>query len=372
MFSQLFVTMRYLLILFLLSVTHSITAQKVSYNLPQQIHKEPVRITFQKISSSSSNYYINYKVENTDDGILIIDRRLTTLEQKDGKVSALSNKYILKANKNKVIYNQFRVKSPVIAHANLLHLNISGLSYAKSFTSSKAQKFVLKEQATQIVGPFSIKVMEYNVYSDRVFAEIKCTFNGDENSIGKINLSQLIVKGGKANIVKKGDVLFSKKSYTFAINITPNGEEISVLFDDVLSVSQLQNITLDKIEIKSTTYKEPIEASNDEKKANTEQKNTLTELNFTDFTKLKENLKLELDNDGKPIEMAHKFLSEKGSISVSQIIELLPVFNLDGSRLKFAKMTYQFTSDKPKYHKIVGKLEYTKNKQALEEFLENQ
>ena len=98
----------------------------------------------------------------------------------------------------------------------------------------------------------------------------------------------------------------------------------------------------------------------------------MAELSYNDFTTLKKDIEVEMNTGGKPIDMAHEFLMEKGAISTAQVIDIIAIFNLDGSRLKFAKMAYPFTSDKTKYHMVVGKLAYTKNKQALEEFLENQ
>lgn len=363
-----------LLTVLLVLAAGSTLAQKVTYNLPKSISNEQVRINFQKVSSSSSSYFINYKIENTGNGILIIDRGQTILEQNDGEVSPTSDRYILKSGDNKTVYNQFRVKPPVQVGANLLNLNFNSLSYVSPSTPVTATKLVLEDRATQVVNQFTVKVMEYNVYVDRVYAQLKCTYNGGIDSVGNIDLSELKVDGGEAEVVKKGDVVFSGKSYTFSINITPSGEECSVSFDKVFSVSKLQKIALDKIIIKSTDYVEPKDQDQTEGETKKEENETskTAELSFNDFIALKKDIELEMNNGGKPVDMAYEFLLEKGGINTAQVIEVIAVFNLDGSRLKFAKMAYQFTSDKPKYHMVVGKLAYTKNKQALEEFLELQ
>ena len=48
-------------VLVMLAFATTAFAQKVTYHLPKQISKEKVRLTFQKVSASSSSYYINYK-----------------------------------------------------------------------------------------------------------------------------------------------------------------------------------------------------------------------------------------------------------------------------------------------------------------------
>ncbi|MDY8135971.1 DUF4476 domain-containing protein [Aquimarina sp. 2201CG5-10] len=379
MSQNLFSLSRNLFVISLFLLSHSIQAQKIAYNLPKSINKKNVRVIFQKVRASSNSYYINYKAENIGNGTLIIDRSLTALEQNDGEIFPTSGKYVLKSGDYKAVYNQFRIKSPAKANADLLQLKFRGFSYAKPFSIPlKSPKLVLAEKATQVVKPFTIKVVEYNVYPDRVYAQIKCTFNGGVNSIGNIDLTKLKVNGGKAEVVKKGDILFPGKSYTFSINITPNGEELNVVWKDVLSVSKIQQLSLEKVIIKSTTYVEPVEENKpkeeeeeEESDEVTEETDSVKELSFTDFMTLKKDLELEMNNGGKPVGMAYEFLLEKKHISTAQVIEFINIFNLDGLRLKFAKMAYQFTSDKPKYHMVVGKLQYTKNKQALEEFLEN-
>ena len=363
-----------------LSLTASVAAQKATYNMPKSINLDGVRVTFQKVSSSSSSYFVNYKAENTGSGFLVIDRKLTALTQNDGEIFPTSDKYVLKSGDNKTVYNQFRVKAPVQANADYLTLKLNGFSYAELGAPIQAEKLVLGEGATQTIDQFGIKVMEYNVYDDRVYVQLKCTFNGDINSLGNINLNKLVVNGGKAEVVKKGDVVFSGKSYSFSINITPNGEELSVNFNNVLSISPLNKVHFDDIAVTTTTYIEALAAAEaaettEEKPETTEETATppaTAELSFSDFMALKKDIELEMNNGGKPVEMAHEFLLEKQVISTAQVIDILSVFNLDGSRLKFAKMAYPFTSDKNKYHMVVGKLEYTKNKQALEEFLEHQ
>ncbi len=370
-----------LILLLIISFNNSI-AQKATYNIPKQINKETVRITFKKINTSSSSYFINYKAENIGNGILVIDRSLTSLSQNEGQLFPISDTYVIKPGTDKTVYNQFRIKPPVKANADLLSLEVNGMQYATFSEPLKTEKLVLAEKVTQKIGQFTIKVMEYNVYSDRVYAEIKCSFDGVAHSVGNIDLSKLIVHGGTADIVKKGDIVFSGKSYSFAINITPDGEELHVNFNNVLSVTKLKKIDIEPITIKSTTYIAPKESENTEeekKKINKEkeqkkqkEQEKVAELSYSDFTTLKKDIEVEMNAGGKPIDMAQEFLMEKGTISTAQVIDIIAVFNLDGSRLKFAKMAYPFTSDKTKYHMVVGKLAYTKNKQALEEFLENQ
>lgn len=348
--------------------------QKATYNMPTSIENNKVRLTFQKVSAASTSYYVNYKAENTGDGILVIDRKRTSLKQNGGELYPSSDTYTLKPGKNKTVYNQFRVKAPIQANADLFTLQLNGLSYANPTAGIKTEKLVLAEKATQNIGPFGIKVMEYNVYSDRIYVQLKCMFNGSSKQLGNIDLSKLVVSGGSAEVVKKGDVVFPGKSYTFSINISPNGDEASVNFNEVLSTMELQKIAIDDIVIKSTKYVEPKEETPaaTEAEAKPVKEDAAKELSFSDFMSLKKDIEQEMNTGGKPVEMAHEFLMEKGNISVAQIADILTVFNLDGSRLKFAKMAYTYASDKQKYHMIVGKLEYTKNKQALEEFLEHQ
>ncbi|MEH0153003.1 DUF4476 domain-containing protein [Limibacter armeniacum] len=135
----------------------------------------------------------------------------------------------------------------------------------------------------------------------------------------------------------------------------------------------VSKVNIDAITIKSTSYKDEV-AEDDKKEENKEEKVVIEncELSFSDYSTLKTDIKTELDNGGKPVEMANEFLMEKGCISTAQVLDYLAIFNLDGTRLKFAKMAYRFCSDKQKYHMAVGKMAYTKNKQALEEFLEQQ
>ena len=112
-------------------------------------------------------------------------------------------------------------------NADLLKLKLnSSFSYPKLTTPLDAQKLILEEGATQNIGQWGIKVQEYNVYSDRVYASLKCSFNGSIETVGNIDLSKLEVTGGRSEVVKKGDVVFSGKSYSFAINISPNGDEL--------------------------------------------------------------------------------------------------------------------------------------------------
>jgi len=352
-------------------------AQKTTYNLPKTINKEQASIIFQKISTSNSSYYVNYKARNNSNSTLIVDRSLTSLEQNDGELHPISKKYIVKPGESKIIYNQFRIKPPVKPNQDHFKLNLNGISYASPSAPFKAKKLVISEKAIQTIECFTIKILEFNTYPDRVYANVKCTYNGDANHLGKIDLTKLNVNGGKAKVVKKGDVIFPGKTYSFSVNITPNGEELSLDFNDVLQDMSLEKISIEQITIKSTTYVEPVnktQIDSTETAVEKIKKDTVkvAELSYSDMVALKKDIELEMNNGGKPIDMAFEFLMEKGGISTIQIIDIISIFNLDGSRLKFAKMAYQYTSDKAKYHMIVAKLAYTKNKQALEEFLEQQ
>ncbi len=351
------------------------TAQKATYKFPESIKTDQFQLTFQKISSASSSYYINYKIENNGNGVLLLDRSKTTLRQNDGLSNALSKKYQIKPAKNQLVYNQFRVKSPMKAHGDLLTLTLDGLRYANNLQPIESkEKFALGEKAIQNIGSFEAKVMEYKVYSDRIYTQIKCTFNGSTNTIGKIDLSKIKVDGGKAKIVKKGDFVFTGKSYTFSINITPDNSPVTIDWTGVLNTLKVNPIQLDKILIKSTKYKEPekVVAKPQKDSITTAQKPKNCALSYDDFNSLKSDIKKELDAGGKPVEMSREFILSKKCINTNQVIELLPLFNLDGQKLKFAKMAYKFTSDKQRYSLVVGKLSYVKNKQALEEFLELQ
>ncbi|BDD05545.1 DUF4476 domain-containing protein [Aureibacter tunicatorum] len=361
--------------LFLLNLAF---AQVATYNIPQTIRANQVSIAFEKVKSSSSNYYINYKAKNVGDGVLVIDRSEIALLQGDGEMRPTSGQTVLKSGESKTIYNAFRVKSPIKAHADLLKLNLHGIRYAVGNGESlNADKLTLASGANQSVGDFKIKLMEYNVYSDRVFVEVKCSYEGGKNRVGKIDLEKITVEGGKAKIVKKGDIVFNGKSYTFAINITPEGN--SKYFIDWTGVFQVLNLTeikFETIDIKSSAYKEPVEEvaevveeTKEKPKSSTSEPCALT---YNEFSSLRDDLKSEIDSGGKPVPMASEYLQVKGCVNAAQVVELMGLFNLDAPRLKFAKMAYQFTSDKHKYYLAVKELAYNKNKEALEEFLEQQ
>ena len=364
-------------ILIALLFANILAFSQVSYNIPKMFTNDNVSIEFIKVKPSSSSYYINYKIKNTGDGILTIDRKKTILAQNHGEIYPTTGDYTSQPGESKTIYNEFRVKPPVQPNAEIFKLILDGINYAKTDGSSlEGEQFVIAEKATQNIGSFAVKVMEYNVYSDRKFAEVKCTFNGNGKQMGKIDLSKLTVKGGEPEIVKKGDALKAGESYTFAINITPNNEEFTLNWNGVFSLMALNKVKIDTIIITSTNYKETVaETKVEEKKTATEEKKEVAEnceLSFSDYSSLKTDIETEINSGGKPIEMANEFLMEKGCISTAQVLEYMAVFNLDGARLKFAKMAYKYTSDKHKYHLAVAKLAYTKNKQALEEFLELQ
>ncbi len=365
-------------------IVNNMFAQEVTYYVPKAIRTDQTIITFEKVKSTSSKYFINYKAENIGDGVLVIDRSKTSLVQGEGEMQTLSKQYVLKSGEKKTIYNDFRIKAPIKAYADQLDLTLYGVKYATgNGTPLTADKLVLASGATQTIGDFSIKVMEYNVYSDRVFAEIKCTYNGGNKRLGKIDLKKIAIAGGKADIVKKGDVVFSGKSYTFAINITPEDSKYTIDWTGVLQVLNLVDVKIETIKIKSSAYKE--NKKNKEKTEKTDKpkkdKDTSTNpksekepcaLSYNEFSELKNDLKLEVNSGGKPIPMANEYLLVKGCLNTAQVVELMGQFNLDSPRLEFAKMAYQFTSDKHKYHLAVGKLSYNKNKEALEEFLGQQ
>lgn len=354
---------------FLIFAAFYLQAQKTTYHLPAPIQVESMRLVFDKVSVSSSSYYVNYEVENTANGYLVIDRKRTSLKQDQGELFPTSDQYVVPSGASKKVYNQFRVKAPFKPYANMMHLNLGGFRYSKPFEPVAGEKLNLAEGATMNFGKFSVKVMEYNVYQDRVYANIKCSFGGEVDDLGKIDLSNMNVTGGKADVVKKGDVVFPGKTYSFSINITPDGTELNVNFAGVFSVSQLERLALKPLEIRSTDYEAAAPEKEVEKEQEEKKEEVLNELSFADFMSLRKDIELEMNSGGKPVEMAHEFLLEKGSISTAQVVEVLSVFNLDGKRLHFAKMAYAFTTDKVKYHTVVGKLAYTKNKQALEEFL---
>ncbi len=351
-------------------------AQEVVYNIPKSIRTDQAFISFKKVKASSSKYYVNYKAENIGNGVLVIDRSKTGLVQNEGEMHPISGKYVLKPGEKKTIYNEFRVKPPVEPKADQLDLTLHGIRYATgSGATLEADKLMLASGATQTIGDFSIKLMEYKVYDDRVFAEVKCTYKGGQHRVGKIDLEKLSVEGGEAEIVRKGDVVFSGKSYTFAINITPGGPEYSLNWTGVLEVMNLVDVNIDAINIKSSTFKESEEEPEEESTENstitvaTTSTSEPCALSYNEFSTLRKDLKSEVNSGGKPIAMANEYLSGKGCLNTAQVVEFMGQFNLDKPRLEFAKMAYQFTSDKHKYHLAVGKLSYNKNKEALEEFL---
>lgn len=354
---------------------HLSFAQVMTYNMPQSIRTDEVVITFKKVRSSSTNYYINYDVKNIGDGVLVVDKSQTTLVQNESEMNPSKSEAVLKSGDNKTIYNAFRVRPPAKANAELLALTLHGFRYAVgNGTSLQAGPLTLSSGATQKIGDFSIKLMEYKVYDDRIFAEVKCSYEGGNNRAGKIDLTKVTVTGGKAEIVRKGDIVFNGKSYTFAINITPSsGSEYVIDWNGVFEVLNLRDMNLSPIAIKSSTYKEPVEeVKPEEVKPKEEISTEPCALTYNEFSSLRDDLKSEIESGGKPVPMAREYLQVKGCVNTDQVVELMDQFNLDAPRLKFAKMAYKFTSDKHKYYLAVKKLAYNKNKEALEEFLEQQ
>lgn len=366
------------LTLFFVALSSATYAQNVAYNMPKSITTKQATFTFSKVKATKSSYFINYKVKNTDDGILIINRENTNLLQNKGELKPTKGEYIIKSGKSKTIYNQFRVKAPVKGAADRFYVQMNGVRYAK-FPGKpvKTEKLVVTEKAVQSLGDFTFKIIEYNVYPKRSYVQVKCTYNGKQNTLGKIDLTKVKVNGGKPTITKKGDIIFSGKSYTFSINVAPNGSELNIDWKNAISVLNLEEIKIKKIDIKSTTFKEEVKEENESQNnsevsvSTTEETTKPCELSYSDFSTLKKDIEKEMNAGGKPVEMAHEYLLKK-CINTQQVVELMGVFNLDGSRLEFAKMAYQFTSDKAKYHTAVGKLSYVKNKEILENFLGQQ
>lgn len=365
------------LLLISVLVLHSTYAQLATYKMPEVINNQNLHLTFLKVRSATTSYYVNYKVKNTGNGILIIDRSKTSIKQKDGTANALAKMYTIKPGKSVTVYNQFRIKAPLKANADIFDIAIDGIKYTEAKEPVlNAKKITPERGLVQTFNDFEIKIMEYNVRTGRTFIEVRCKYNGNANSLGYVDLSKINVTGGKASIVKKGDIILTGKSYTFAINVKPDGNELSLDFSNVLGTMKLTDLNIGKITVKSTRYKEPVKDKKKENSAKQDSikavKKELCALSYNDFASLRADIKKILNEGGKPIETSHKFIAAKGCINTDQIVELMEVFNLDGQKLKFAKMAYKFTSDKHRFHLTVAKLSYLKNKQALEEFLEQQ
>ncbi|NME71237.1 DUF4476 domain-containing protein [Flammeovirga aprica] len=359
--------------IFLLLMIGTSYAQTKVYNMPKSITTDHSSFTFEKVKSSTSSYYINYKAKNTGNGYLIIDRNETALSMNEGEVRPTKTQYVLKPGDSKTIYNEFRAKPPVKANADQFFLQMKGIRYAKApGTAVKTEPLTVAEKVEKTYGNFHVKVMEHNVYSDRVYVQVKCSFQGKVGQLGYLDLSKVNVSGGEPKIVKKGDIIFPNKSYTFSMNITPNGEAVVIDWADAIQVLQLEEVSIENVDIRSTTYVEKKEEVKEEPKEEKKEVAKDCEMSFADFSKLKNDIKAEMNAGGKSVEMANEFLMEKGCISTAQVVDLMGVFNLDGKRLAFAKMAFEYTSDKSKYHMAVGKLSYVKNKEALEEFLGHQ
>lgn len=347
-------------------------AQTKVYNMPKSITTDNASFVFEKVKSSTSSYYINYKAKNTGNGYLIIDRNEATLSMNEGEVRPSKTQYVLKSGDSKTIYNEFRAKAPVKANSDQFFLHMKGIRYAKlPGTAVKSETLTVAEKVEKTYGAFHVKVMEHNVYSDRVYVQVKCSFQGKQGQLGFLDPSKVKVTGGEPKIAKKGDIIFPNKSYTFSINITPNGEDVTIDWTNALQLLQLEEVAIDTVEVRSTAYveKKPVvEKPADDKKEVAKD----CEMSFADFSKLKSDIQAEMNAGGKSVEMANEFLMEKGCISTAQVVDIMGVFNLDGKRLAFAKMAFEYTSDKSKYHMAVGKLSYVKNKEALEEFLGHQ
>ncbi|MCF2874481.1 MULTISPECIES: DUF4476 domain-containing protein [unclassified Tenacibaculum] len=358
-----------LFILITIIISNSGYTQNIKYKTPKAITTDLVNLTFKKVKSTKSSYFINYDIKNLGNGILFLNRKNTSVFENSGEVRASKGDYKILPGKTKTIYNQFRVKSPLRANADFFDLKINGIKYAKSSNKTiKGGLIKVEEKIEKVFGGFTFKIIEYNVYTDRHYIQIKCTYNGKQTTIGKLDLTKIKVNGGNAKIIKKGDVIFPGKSYTFSINVTPKEAKLNVDCTDAIKILELKKIELNTIKIVNTNYKETSKKEN-KKNDSVVKTQKPCELSYSKFTTLKNTIKKQMDIGNKAVETAQSFLKKNKCITTLQVIELMGIFNLDGSKLEFAKMAYKYTSDKGKYHKAVGKLSYVKNKEALEEFL---
>ncbi|MEM7039609.1 MAG: hypothetical protein AAF570_21730, partial [Bacteroidota bacterium] len=165
-------------------------AQSPSYQLPGDFETDQLSISFEKIRSSSSSYYVNYTLANKGNGHIFSQRNENTLWVNGGKSRPTSDFALIAPGKKKQIYNEMRVKAPMKAGAGMLELEIKGLKYAPaSRYFIDAPQFTVADGATQKVGNFEIKARDYKVREDRIFAEIKITYVGDPQHVGALDLT---------------------------------------------------------------------------------------------------------------------------------------------------------------------------------------
>lgn len=361
--------MKKILFIIIIIITYSGYSQNIKYKTPKTITTDLVGFTFKKIKPTKSNYFINYDVKNLGEGILFINRKNTSIFQNSGEIITNKGDYKILPGKTKTIYNQFRVKSPVKPYADFFNLKINGVHYATiSDKTFKGGIIEIEEKVEKTFENFTFKIIEYNVYSNRSYIQIKCTYNGKQTTIGKLDLTKIKVNGGNAKIVKKGDVIFPGKSYTFSINVSPKENKLNIDCTNAIKILNLKKIKIAKIKIVNTNFKETPKIKNEKEEATVENQKPC-ELSYSKFVILKNIVKKQMDTGNKAVEIAQKFLMKNKCIATLQVIDLMGIFNLDGSKLEFAKMAYKYTSDKSKYHKAVGKLSYIKNKEILEDFL---
>lgn len=369
--------MKYIyLTLLLLGISGAVFAQKRDYILPADIETDEYSISFEKARSSSSSYYVNFTVVNKGNGHLFSNRAENRLLQNGGKAKPSTDKAVIKPGAKKLIYNEFRAKAPMKACGDFVELQIKGLQYAPTSPYFvNADPLTLGDGATQKVGNFSIKTMEYNVRTDYIFTELKVTYNGDHNHVGALDLEGVKVVDQEAKIVKKGDILKSGKSYTFSINIPSTSPSPVVDWGNAFQERVLTSINIPALTLNAVDFDAEAAVEVEAGTTATVEPPKPVEgcaLSYTDFNTLKNDISSEANSGGNPVGLASEFMLNKGCLNTAQVVELLSVFNLDGQRLDFAKMAYKYTSDKPKFSQVVGKLSYNKNKEALEEFLSNQ
>ena len=351
-------------------------AQTPSYQLPFDQETDDVTISFEKIRSSSSSYYVNYTLQNKGNGHIFSQRNENMLWANGGKSRPTSSLDVIAPGKKKMIYNEMRIKAPMKANADVLELEIKGLQYAPaSRYFLDAGNFTIADGATQKVGNFEIKARDYRKREDRIFVEIKVTYVGDPQHVGALDLTGVKGVGAKAEIVKKGDILQSGKYYTFAVNVYTTDANPVLEWGDAFQERILQTIEVPVLQIKSATFAEQEAQEVANATIQPEPKPVAAEgcaLSYTDFNTLQKDIRSESNSGGNPVGLASEFMLNKSCITTEQVVDLLGAFNMDGQRLDFAKMAYKYCSDKNKYSQVVSKLSYNKNKEALEEFLYNQ
>lgn len=362
------------LMLFVLVQT-GLFAQTPSYQLPGDFETGQLSISFEKVKASSSSYFINYTLQNKGNGHIFSQRNENSLWVNGGKSRPTSDLHIIGPGEKKLIYNEMRVKAPMTASAGLLELEIKGLQYAPaSRYFIDAGQFTLAEGATQKVGNFEVKARDYKVREDRIFVEIKVTYVGDPQHVGALDLTGVRSLSGKAEIVKKGDLLQSGKYYTFAVNVYTTDANPVLEWGDAFQERILQTVDVPKMTIQSAAFAKMEAEAALETPATAPQPVAAAgcALSYTDFNILEKDIRDEANSGGNPVGLASEFMLNKSCLNTDQVVELLAAFNMDGHRLDFAKMAYRYCSDKNRYSRVIQGLSYNKNKEALEEFLSSQ